>query len=92
MLLRVQARLKARSNDLAVAERLARRAVALSEPTDDLSAKAETLTALAEVLLLAGRPTDAAAVVAESDALFEAKENVAGRERAHRLLGALQPA
>jgi hypothetical protein len=91
MLLRVAARLKARNGDLVAAERLARRAVAVSERTDDVSARAETLTALAIVLRLAGRARDADAAVAEADALFEAKENVAGRARAHALLDQLQP-
>jgi DNA-binding SARP family transcriptional activator/predicted ATPase len=92
MLLRVQARLKARTGDIAAAERLAKRAVTLSERTDDLSARADTLTALAEVLLLASRPSDAARAAANADALYDAKENIAGRERAHRILGTLQPA
>ena len=92
MLLRVQARLKARAGDASAAERLARRAVALSGRTDDVSARADTVSALAEVLLLAGRTDEAARAAAEADALYDSKGNVAGRDRAARLLGALQPA
>jgi thioredoxin-like negative regulator of GroEL len=86
MLLRVQGRLKARAGDASAAERLCRRAVAQSERTDDLSARADTHVALAEVLLHAGRPEDAADALGAADALYDEKQNVAGRERAHRLL------
>jgi len=92
LVMRIQARLKARRSDAVAAERRARRAVRLSEQTDDLSARADTLVALAEVLLLGGREADASEAAAEADALYEAKENLAGRDRARALLSTVQAA
>jgi hypothetical protein len=92
MLLRVRARLEAWARNTDRAESFARQAVDLSERTDDLSARADTVVALAEVLARADRPSDAALAIRAADALYERKENVAGRSRAHLLIEQLQPA
>jgi tetratricopeptide (TPR) repeat protein len=55
----VQARIHATQGAYTDAERLARESVTLSEPTDSLHERAQTLLCLAEVLSLAGRPSEA---------------------------------
>jgi class 3 adenylate cyclase/tetratricopeptide (TPR) repeat protein len=71
-----RARVLARRGEHAEAERLARRAIEIAETTEDLNSKAEARADLGEVLAIAGRPEDAADVVEEALARFEAKENV----------------
>ena len=91
MLLRVEARLEARAGHAGRAESLARRAVATAEPTDDLSARAATMAALAEVLTITGRADDAATAAEGAEALFRRKGDVAGLARARPLLRAGEP-
>jgi tetratricopeptide (TPR) repeat protein len=80
-----RARILARRGDFAEAERLAREALAIMEPTDYLDTKAETLLSFAEVLETAGRVDDAADALDQALALFEEKGNVvmAGQTREH---------
>ena len=81
-----RARALAQQGALAEAERLARESVALLEPTDFLINRAESHSALAEVLRLSGRPEEAAAALEESLRLYEQKGDLvsAGRIRSLR--------
>jgi Flp pilus assembly protein TadD len=72
----VRAKLLARRGDLAEAERVAREALTRTQPTDDIQLRAETLTALAEVLRAADRPGESEAAFGEAVALYERKGNV----------------
>jgi class 3 adenylate cyclase/tetratricopeptide (TPR) repeat protein len=67
----------------------ARRAVELAEPTDLVVFLADAYEAFAEVLLLAGRPSEAASAAETALVLCEAKENVAAASHARRLLDAI---
>ena len=69
----------------AEAASLAREAIALADETDFLNTRADARAALAEVLLLADRPNEAAPLVAEARALYDAK----GNSTAARLLDEL---
>jgi tetratricopeptide (TPR) repeat protein len=84
-----RAKALARTGKLAQAERLAREAVAIREPTDLLNDKAEMLLALAEVLGLRGKTTEAAEALEQAHALFEAKGNVVAADHARASLLAL---
>jgi hypothetical protein len=68
----------ARKGESAEAERLARRAIELLEPTDTLTGKAEALLNLAEVLKLAGRHGESASAAHEAAELYLAKGAKAG--------------
>jgi tetratricopeptide (TPR) repeat protein len=78
-----RARILARRGDFADADRLAREALAIMEPTDYLDTKAETLLAFAEVVEAAGQVDEAADALEQALALFEQKGNLvmAGRTR-----------
>jgi tetratricopeptide (TPR) repeat protein len=84
MRLAVLARLAGHRGEHAEAVRLAQRAVALSERTDDLNLKARLWLAFAEVQRASGHAADADAAVATALDLYEQKGNVAaaGRLRA----------
>jgi len=69
----VDARIDAHRGNLDDAERLAREAVAMGEPTDMLVDRAGTHVDLAEVLVLAGRREEAAAEIQKALVLFEQK-------------------
>jgi len=79
----VKAKVLARRGEHAEAERLAREAVATCEETDFLDAQGVAYADLAEVLLLAGKPDEAAAALEQALARYERKENLvmAGRMR-----------
>jgi DNA-binding SARP family transcriptional activator/tetratricopeptide (TPR) repeat protein len=85
----VRAKALARIGKLAQAERLAREAVARREGTDRLDDRAQTLLALAEVLGLKGKTTEAAEALEQARALFEAKGNVVAVEQTRASLLAL---
>jgi tetratricopeptide (TPR) repeat protein len=80
----VKAALLARRGGLAEAERMARQAVALAEPTDFLNHRAETLVVLATVLDRRERTEAAQEALVAALGLYERKGNVvaAGRVRA----------
>jgi tetratricopeptide (TPR) repeat protein len=80
----VKAALLARRGGLAEAERMARQAVALAEPTDFLNHRAETLVVLATVLDRQERTEAAQEALVAALGLYERKGNVvaAGRVRA----------
>ena len=86
MLIRqVRAKILARRGELEDAERLAREAVALSEPTDALEAKANSYRDLATVLGAAGKGDAALVALARAKALFEEKGHTAGVARVEQL-------
>jgi len=78
----ILAKVLARRNDLAEAERLAREAVAFAETTDFLLAHADALADLADVLELAGRPDEAARAIEEAIVVYERKGNLLAANRA----------
>jgi DNA-binding SARP family transcriptional activator/tetratricopeptide (TPR) repeat protein len=88
----VQAKLSARSGDLASAESLALGALGIAERTDVLSERGHVLLDLAEVLRMAKRPTDSARRVTEALRLFELKGDVASAAVARALLADFSPA
>ena len=62
----VRAKVLARRGEHAEAGRLAREAVAICEETDILDAQGDTYADLAEVLMLAGKPEEAAAALEQA--------------------------
>ena len=83
-----RAKMRARRGDLSEAEALAREAVALAERTDLLNTHGDTLADLGEVLVLAGRPDEAAAIFAQAAEILERKGNRASLERIGRAAAA----
>jgi tetratricopeptide (TPR) repeat protein len=87
-----RAKILVRHGDHERAEALAREAVRLGEPTDLLNTRADTLFDLAEVLRLAGRPSEAVDALAQAAELYERKGNSPGLERARASATELSPA
>jgi class 3 adenylate cyclase/tetratricopeptide (TPR) repeat protein len=79
----VRAKVLARRGEHAEAERVARAAVAIGEPTDVLNAKGDSYADLAEVLLLAGKDGEAAGALEQALDHYARKGNLvmAGRTR-----------
>ncbi len=73
----VQARVHAHRGQHAEAERLAREAVAIIDPTDCLNFQGEALCDLAEVLAAAGHTEEAAAALEQALERYERKKNLA---------------
>jgi class 3 adenylate cyclase/tetratricopeptide (TPR) repeat protein len=88
----VRAKLLARRGELAAAERLAREAVAVCEETDMLDAQGDVYADLAEVLLLAGKPDEAAAALEQALDRYQRKGNLVSTQRAQTRLAELQEA
>ena len=86
------ARTLARRGEHADAERLAREALTLLEPTDFIDLQADAFDALADVLRTAGRRDDAVAAVERALALHERKGNVVSAERSRSMLEELRAA
>ena len=57
----------------------------LCDATDDVNRRAKAYRDLGEVLLLAGRTSDASAAVDEAVRLYELKGNLTGARRAREL-------
>jgi tetratricopeptide (TPR) repeat protein len=85
---RGRARALAASGKHAPAERLAREAVAIRDGTDLLNDRAESLVVLAEVLGMRKKAAEAADVLGQALALFEAKGNVVAVARVRASLPA----
>jgi class 3 adenylate cyclase/tetratricopeptide (TPR) repeat protein len=86
MLIRqIRAKVLARRGEYAEAERLARDAVAWSEPTDALEMKADSFRDLAIVLAAAGKGDEALVSLAEARKLYEEKGHTAGVARVEDL-------
>jgi tetratricopeptide (TPR) repeat protein len=79
-----RAKIRAHGGGLAEAEALGRDAVALSEETDLLNTRGDTLADYAEVLALAGRRLDATAALERAAEHFERKGNTTSLERVRR--------
>jgi class 3 adenylate cyclase/tetratricopeptide (TPR) repeat protein len=88
----VRATVLARRGELEPAEKLAREAVTLADSTDDLDRRGTVHLALAEVLQLAGRESEASAEAQESLRLYEAKGNVVSVGRVRAMLAGLHEA
>jgi predicted ATPase/DNA-binding SARP family transcriptional activator len=87
----VRAKLLARKGDQEQAEALAREAVTLAAETDFLVLRGDALMDLAEVLLNAGRETDAVRFVEQALEHYEQKGNVVAAERADASLRGRTP-
>jgi tetratricopeptide (TPR) repeat protein len=87
----VRAKALARRGEDAEAERLAREAVAIADPTQMLNAQADAYADLGEVLALVGRRDEAADALEQALSRYERKENLAMAERTRARLAELRP-
>jgi class 3 adenylate cyclase/tetratricopeptide (TPR) repeat protein len=85
----VRAKVLARGGSLSEAEPMARQAVELISGSDEINSQGEALADLAEVLRLAGRPTEAAEAAREALARFEEKGNTVAAAHARSTIAAL---
>jgi class 3 adenylate cyclase/tetratricopeptide (TPR) repeat protein len=85
----VQSRVLARRGQFDEAERLAREAVAIRGTREWPNGQGEAFLALAEVLQLAGRRTEAAEALAEAAERFGQKDNIVMVERTRHLIAEL---
>jgi class 3 adenylate cyclase/tetratricopeptide (TPR) repeat protein len=83
----IRAPMIARSGDLALAEELASTAVEMARRTEAPNLQADALAEQARVLHLAARPDAACRAISEAIALYTAKGNVAGADRARSWAG-----
>jgi class 3 adenylate cyclase/tetratricopeptide (TPR) repeat protein len=81
-----RARIEAGRGRQAEAERLAREAVALSEATDDLNMRGDTLVDLGEVLSAAGNQGGVATALESALRLYESKGNAVAADSTRRRL------
>ena len=88
----VRAKVLARRGEHSEAERLARETLAIGEATDDLNGQGDTYADLAEVLLLAGKPAEAAAALEQALERYERKGNLASAQRTQARLAELRAA
>jgi tetratricopeptide (TPR) repeat protein len=88
----LRAKVLARRDAHAEAERLAREAVAIGQDTDMLDAQGQAHADLAEVLLLAGKADEAATALEQALAHFERKGNLVSKQRAQTRLAELRAA
>jgi tetratricopeptide (TPR) repeat protein len=86
---RVRAKGLARRGEFDQAERLAAEALSFAGESDFLNAHGDAYLDLAEVLELAGRPSDALIALDQAIALFERKENIVSAARARETLDRL---
>jgi ATP/maltotriose-dependent transcriptional regulator MalT len=87
----VEARILARDGRADDAERLAREALALIEPTDLLSHHGDAMLDVAAVLRACGRHDEEQEHVRDAVALYEAKGNVAAAAKARAQIAATPP-
>jgi len=85
----VRAKVLARRGEHAEAERLAREAVAIGDATDHLDGQGDAYADLAEVLLLTGKPDEAAAALEQALERYERKEIRVSAQRAQTRLAEL---
>jgi ATP/maltotriose-dependent transcriptional regulator MalT len=78
----IRAPIVARAGNLAEAESLARSAVELSQQSDAPQLRADTLSELATVLMLAGRLDEARQTIATAIAIYQAKGDVVSASKA----------
>jgi class 3 adenylate cyclase len=87
---RARAKIIARRGEHAVADLLAREAVALLEATDALDSQGDAYADLAEVLVLSGRPREAPAALEQALERYERKGNIVSAARTRERLAELQ--
>ena len=85
----VCAKVLARRGESEEAERLAHEAVAIGDKTDMLNQQGDTYADLGEVLLLVGKPAEAAAAFEQALDCFERKGNLVSAERARGRLASV---
>jgi tetratricopeptide (TPR) repeat protein len=85
-----RAHVLARRGEVDAAEDAARRAVRLSEDSDEISQRGDAHVELATVLDRAGRADEAAAALREAIALYERKGNIVAAGRAEVMLESLE--
>jgi tetratricopeptide (TPR) repeat protein len=88
----VRAKVLARRGEYADAELLAREAVAICDETDMLDAQGDVYADLAEVLILTGKPDEAAAALEQALERYERKGNLVSTQRAQTRLAELHDA
>jgi DNA-binding SARP family transcriptional activator len=88
----VRAKALARRGEFDAAEGLMAETLSYAAGSDFLNAHGDALLSHAEVLELAGRPSEAIPAVEQAIALFEQKENIVWAERARARLARLQGA
>ena len=88
----VKAKVHARRGEHAEAERLAREAVAICDGTEMLNAQGDVYADLGEVLVLAGKPDEAAAALEQAFERYERKGNIVSAERVQARLEELREA
>jgi class 3 adenylate cyclase/tetratricopeptide (TPR) repeat protein len=89
---RVRAKVLARRGEHGEAERLASEAVTSCDQTDALNTQGDAYADLAEVLVLAGKPNDAAAALEQALQRYARKGNVVSLRRTRARLAKLQEA
>jgi tetratricopeptide (TPR) repeat protein len=82
----------ARRGEHAEAQRLARQAVTIGNDTDRLDTQGDAYADLAEVLLLARKPDEAAAALEQALDRYQRKGNLVSTQRAQTRLAELQEA
>ena len=87
-----KAKVLARRGELAEAEWLAHDAVAVGEETDMLDAQGDAYADLGEVLLLTGKPDEAAAALEQALERYERKGNIVSTRRAQTRLAEIRAA
>jgi class 3 adenylate cyclase/tetratricopeptide (TPR) repeat protein len=88
----VKAKVCARRGEHAEAEPLAREAVAICDHSDRLDTQGDAYADLAEVLVLAGKPAEAASALGQALERYERKGNVVSTQLAHARLVELRAA
>jgi class 3 adenylate cyclase/tetratricopeptide (TPR) repeat protein len=88
----VRGKVLARRGEHAEAQRLARKAVAIADDTDQLDHQGDAYADLAEVLRLGGNRDEAAAALEQALERYERKGNVVSAERARTRLAELHDA
>jgi class 3 adenylate cyclase/tetratricopeptide (TPR) repeat protein len=87
----VKAKLLARRGEHAEAERIAREAVASGDESEMTNVQGDCYADLGDVLLLAGKPEEAAEALVQALERYERKENLVMAERTRERLAALTP-
>jgi tetratricopeptide (TPR) repeat protein len=87
----VKAKLLARGGEHAEAERIARQAVAGGDESEMTNVQGDCYADLGDVLLLAGKPEEAAEALVQALERYERKENLVMAERTRERLAALTP-
>jgi tetratricopeptide (TPR) repeat protein len=85
-----RAKVLARRGEHLEAERMAREAVTIAETTDTLDAQGDALADIAEVLVLSGKPDEAAVSLEQAIERYERKGNLVSTARAQARLAELQ--